>query len=69
MFKLLVLLYAVTLYAHYNIFKQIKKKPEQDLVSHVRSLEDFKAKYMKVQVDIKFINYARKKILYQHLQI
>ena len=69
MFKLLVLLYAVKLYAHNNIFKQIKKKPEQDILSHVRSLEDLKAKYMKVQVDIKFINYARKNILYQHSQI
>ena len=50
MFKLLVLLFVIELYARNNIFKRIKKKHGQDIISHVRSLENLKSKYMKVTV-------------------
>ena len=50
MFKLLVLLFVIKLYARNNIFKRIKKKHGQDILSHVRSLENLKSKYMKVTV-------------------
>ena len=50
MFKLLVLLFVIKLYARNNIFKRIKKKHGQDIISHVRSLENLKSKYMKVTV-------------------
>ena len=50
MFKLLVLLFVIELYARNNIFKRIKKKHGQDILSHVRSLENLKSKYMKVTV-------------------
>ena len=50
MFKFLVLLFVIKLYARNNISKRIKKKHGQDILSHVRSLENLKSKYMKVTV-------------------
>ena len=63
MFKLLLLLFVIKLYARNNIFKRIKKKHGQDILSHVRSLENLKTKYMKVQVDIKFIKLCKQENL------
>ena len=69
MFKLLVLLFVIKLYARNNRFKRIKKKHGQDILSYVRPLENLKSKYMKVKQILNLLNYASKKILYQHLQI
>ena len=63
MFKLLVLLFVIKLYAHNNIFKRIKKKRGQDILSIVRSLENLKTKYMKVQADIKLIKSCKQENL------
>ena len=63
MFKLLVLLFVIKLYAHNNIFKRIKKKHGQDILSIVRSLENLKTKYMKVQADIKLIKSCKQENL------
>ena len=63
MFKLLVLLFVIKLYAHNNIFKRIKKKHGQDILYIVRSLENLKTKYMKVQADIKLIKSCKQENL------
>ena len=63
MFRLLVLLFVIKLYAHNNIFKRIKKKHRQDILSIVRSLENLKTKYMKVQADIKLIKSCKQENL------
>ena len=63
MFKLLVLLFIIKLYARNNIFKRIKKKRGQDILSQVRSLENLKTRYMKVQTDIKFIKVCKQENL------
>ena len=63
MFKLLVLLFVIKLYAHNNIFKRIKKKHGQDILSIVRSLENLKTKYIKVQADIKLIKSCKQENL------
>ena len=63
MFKLLVLLFIIKLYARNNIFKRIKKKRGKDILSQVRSLENLKTRYMKVQTDIKFIKVCKQENL------
>ena len=63
MFKLLVLFFVIKLYTHNNIFKPIKKKHGQDILSHVRSFENLKTKYMKAQADIKFIKLCKQEYL------
>ena len=63
MFKLLVLLFVITLYARNNIFKRIKKKYGKYILSDVRSSENLKTKYMKVQADIKFIKLCKQENL------
>ena len=63
MFKLLLFLYTIKLYARNNILKRIKKKHEQDVLSQVRSLDNLKTKYMKVQTDIKFIKICKQENL------
>ena len=59
MFTLFVLLFIIKLYVRNNIFKRIKKKHGQDILSQVRLLENLKTKYMKVQTDIKFIKVCK----------
>ena len=63
MFKLLVILFIIKLYVHNNIFKYIKKKHGQNIITVVRSYESFKTKYMKVQVNINFIKSCKKESL------
>ena len=63
MFKLLLLLFVIKLYARNNILKQIKKKHGQDILSHVRLLENLKGKSMKNEQVSNLLNYASKKIL------
>ena len=67
MFKLLLLLFVIKLYARNNILKRIKKKHGQDILSHVRLLENLKTNSMKIKQISNLLNYASKKILYQHL--
>ena len=55
MFKLLVILYIIKLYARDNIFKRVQKKHGQDIISTARTYEQLKTKYMKTLADIKFI--------------
>ena len=63
MFKLLLLLFVIKLYARNNILKRIKKKHGQDILSHVRLLENLKGKSMKNEQVSNLLNYASKKIL------
>ena len=63
MFKLLLLLFVIKLYARNNILKRIKKKHGQDILSHVRLLENLKTKSMKNEQVSNLLNYASKKIL------
>ena len=55
MFKLLVLLFIIKLCARINVFKFIKKKHGQDVITAVRNYEKVKTKCMKVDQGIKFI--------------
>ena len=59
MFKLLVRLFLITLFARKYIFKHIKKKHGQDVVPIVRSFQQLKTKYMKTVADIKFIKLCK----------
>ena len=63
MFKLLLLLFVIKLYARNNILKRIKKKHGQDILCHVRLLENLKGKSMKNEQVSNLLNYASKKIL------
>ena len=53
--KLLVILFLINLFAQKVIFKHIKKKHGQEMVTIVRSFQQQKMKYMKTVADIKFI--------------
>ena len=66
MFKLLVILYIIKLYAQINIYKHIKKKHGQDVFRNVRLCEKLKTKYMKINADIKYIKSCRKEELTPH---
>ena len=63
MFKLLLLLFVIKLYSRNNILKRIKKKHGQDILSHVRLLENLKTKSMKNEADIKFIKLCKQENL------
>ena len=63
MFKLLLLLFVIKLYARNNILKRIKKKHGQDILSHVRLLENLKTKSMKNEAVIKFIKLCKQENL------
>ena len=63
MFKLLVLLFIIKLYARINVFKFFKKEHGQDVITAVRNYEKVKSKYMKVDQDIKFIKSCKKEHL------
>ena len=60
MFKLLVILYAIKLYAQINIYKHIKKKNGQDVIRNVHLYEKLKTKYMKINADIKYMKACKK---------
>ena len=55
MFKLLVLLFVIKLYARNDIFKYVKKRHGQDITTVIQSLEKTQRKFMKVGPDIKSI--------------
>ena len=55
MFKLLVILFIIKICVRNNIFKSIKKKHGQDMVSLARSYEPLKTKYMTATADMVFI--------------
>ena len=63
MFKLLVLLFIIKLYAGNDIFKYVKRKHGQDIIVIIRSLEKKQRKFMKVSADIKYIRTCKKKRL------
>ena len=63
MFKLLLLLFVIKLYARNDIFKYVKKKHGQDVITTIRSLEKTQRKFMKVSVDIKYIKTCKKERL------
>ena len=52
MFKLLVILFVIKLYARKDIFKYVKKKHGQDIITVIRSLEKTQREFMKVSADI-----------------
>ena len=55
MFKLLVILFIIKMYACNNIFKRIKRNHRQDMITLARLYEQLKTKYMKATADILFI--------------
>ena len=63
MFKLLVILFTIKLYARNDIFKYIKKKHEQDIITVIRSLEKLQTKFMKVSADIRYMKTCKKERL------
>ena len=63
MYKLLVIVFIIKLYAHNSIYKYIKRKHGQDIITLVRSYESLKTKYVKLQSDIKFIKSCKKENL------
>ena len=55
MFRLLVILYVIKLYARTDIFKRIKKKHRQSVLNVVKKLKNVKTKIIKLQEDTKFV--------------
>ena len=55
MLKLLVILFVIKLYVRINIFRLIRGKHGQEVLKHIRSLEDKKGRLMKIEADISFI--------------
>ena len=55
MFKLLVILFIIKLYARNDIFKLARKKHGQNISKVVRKYEKLQSQLLKVQTDIKFI--------------
>ena len=51
------------LYAQNDIFKRIKKKHGQDVITVIRSLEKLQTKYGKVVADIKYIKTCKEERL------
>ena len=56
MWKLLVILVVIKLYAQIDIFKQINKKHGQDVLNVVRKYEWLLAKFIKLEADVKVLN-------------
>ena len=56
MWKLLVILVVIKLYAQIDIFKQINKKHGQDVLNAVRKYEWLLAKFIKLEADVKVLN-------------
>ena len=63
MFKLLIILFIIKLYAWTDIFKRIKKKHGQDVITVIRSLEKLQNKYGKVVADMKYIKTCKEERL------
>ena len=63
MFKLLVSLFVIKLCERNDIFKYVKKKHGQDIITVIRSLEKTQRKFMKVSADIKYIKTCKKERL------
>ena len=63
MFNLLILLFINKLYARINVFKFIKKKYGQDVITAVRNDEKVKTKCMEAAQEIKFIKSCKKEHL------
>ena len=63
MLKLLIILFIIKLYAQNDIFKRIKKKHGQDVITVIRSLEKLQTKYRKVIADMKYIKTFKKECL------
>ena len=59
MWKLLVILVFIKRFTRNDIFKQNKKKHEQNGLNVVRKCERLLAKLMKLQADIKFIKICK----------
>ena len=55
MSNFLVILFGIKLYARINIFRLIRGKHRQEVLKHVRSLEENKSSLMKIEADISFI--------------
>ena len=55
MSNFLVILFVIKLYARINIFRLIRGKHGQEVLKHVRSLEENKSSLMKIESDISFI--------------
>ena len=55
MLKLLVILFVIKLYVRINIFRLIRGKHGQEVLKHIRSLEEKKSRLMKIEADISFI--------------
>ena len=64
MIKLLVILFIMKLIAQINIFKYVRQKHGESAVKIVRTLEQVKRRYAKVNEDIKFIKICKKKRIY-----
>ena len=62
MFRLLLILFVITLYARTDIFKRIKKKHGQSVLNVVRKLENYKTKIIKLQ-DINFTKMCKRENL------
>ena len=62
-FKLLIILLVVKLYAQNDIFKYVKKKHGQDTITVIWSLEKFQTKFMKVSAGIRYIKTCKKEQL------
>ena len=56
------------LYARNDIFKRMKKKHEQDVITVIRSLEKLQTKCRKVIADINYIKTSKKERLIQRLR-
>ena len=63
MFRLLVILFVIRVYAQTDIFKRIKKKHGQSALKVVRKLVSVKTKFIKLQEDIKFIKTCKREYL------
>ena len=51
------------MYAQINVYKHIKKKHGQDIIKNVHICKKLKTKYMKINVDIKYIKSCKKEEL------
>ena len=61
--KLQVILFIMNLIAQTNIFKYVRQKHGQSAVKNVRTLEQLKRRYSKVNEDIKLIKICKKEDL------
>ena len=51
MSKLLIVLFVIELYTRINIFRLIRGKHRQEVLKHIRSLEENKSNLMKIEAD------------------